>query len=270
MLGDGRWVVVLGSVYAEATARLSEASLAWAASLGTGTESIVSHSTAARLWGFAVPADPEVHVIVPRDARVRIPGLRAHRIGITDAEVARVVGVVCSSRLPTTIDCLLWLPEESGRALMTDGLRQRLLTVEEVRRELARTGQRHGLARAWSVLGDVRDAPYSEAEVRVHRVLREAGIHGWRANVGVHDAEGLIGVVDLLFDEAALVIEIDGRAYHSDDVAFQRDRRRQNRLVRAGYTVLRFTWDDIVNRPTDVVRLVRQMLARLASPRNAG
>jgi very-short-patch-repair endonuclease len=261
---------VLGSVYAESTARLSDVSLAWAAALGTGTGSIVSHCTAARLWRYVVPPDPEVHVIVPRDARLRIPGVRAHRIEILDADVTRVAGIMCTSRLRTAVDCLLWLPEEAGRALMTDALRQRILTVEEVRRELVRSPQRHGLTRAWSVIRDVARAPHSEAEVRFHRALRDARIDGWRSNVSLYDGEGLIGIVDMLFEEEKLVLEIDGRAYHSDDLAFQRDRSRQNRLVRAGYTVLRFTWDDIVHRPSEVIDTVRHMLQRLRSSRRSG
>jgi very-short-patch-repair endonuclease len=86
----------------------------------------------------------------------------------------------------------------------------------------------------------------------------------------VHDGDGLIGIVDLMFEGAKLVIEIDGHAYHSDDIAFQRDRSRQNRLVRAGYTILRFTWDDVVHRPGEVAESVRQMRQRLSSSRHVG
>ena len=202
-------------------------------------------------------------MIVPRNSRLRIPGVRAHRIEIPETDVTRVAGVVCTSRLRTAVDCLLWLPEEAGRALMTHALRHRLLAVEEVRRELVRAPQRHGLARAWSVMRDVAQVPYSEAEVRIHRTLREARIDGWQANVAVHDGDGLIGLVDLLFAEVKLVLEVDGQAYHADDAAFQRDRTRQNRLVSAGYTVLRFTWEDVVQRPAAVAESVRGMLQRL-------
>lgn len=261
LVHDGRWVVVLGSVYTVSTTGLSSASLAWAAALGTGTETIVSHSTAARLWDLVVPPDPEVHVIAPRDSRLRITGVRAHRVGIEDREITRVAGVVCTSLERTAIDCLLWLPEEFGRALMTDALQRRVLDVETVRVALRRTGQRHGLARAWAVLADVSAGAHSEAEVLAHRILRKAGITGWAANVEVFDGMGLIGIVDVLFGPARLVLEIDGRAHHSDEGAFQRDRSRQNRLVAAGYRVIRFTWDDLVRRPDDVARVVRAMLA---------
>ena len=43
-----------------------------------------------------------------------------------------------------------------------------------------------------------------------------------------------------------LLIELDGAAFHSDHDRFQRDRTRQNRLVALGYTVLRFTYWDVL------------------------
>jgi len=64
---------------------------------------------------------------------------------------------------------------------------------------------------------------------------------------------GVIGVVDLLFEAARLVVEVDGIRAHSDRDSFVRDRRRQNRLINAGYRVLRFTWWDIVEHPDVVV-----------------
>ena len=44
-----------------------------------------------------------------------------------------------------------------------------------------------------------------------------------------------------------------------------RDARRQNALVAAGWTVLRFTWHDVVNDPTNVARTIREMLTRLSA-----
>lgn len=260
LVRDGRWVVVLGSVYAESTSRLSTASLAWAAALATGAGMPVSHATAARLWNLVVPPDPEVHVIAPRDSRVRIRGLRTHRVAIDEREMTLVSGVLCTTLLRTTIDCLLWLPEEAGRGLLTDALQRHVLDLDTVRTALRQTGQRHGLARAWAVLRDVSGGAHSEAEVLAHRILRKSGIAGWSANVEVYDAMGLIGVVDVLFAAARLVLEIDGRAYHSDDAAFQRDRSRQNRLVAAGFRVVRFTWEDLVRRPDEVAQVVRSLL----------
>lgn len=61
----------------------------------------------------------------------------------------------------------------------------------------------------------------------------------------------------LLFVAEGLIVEIDGWQAHGSRPAFITDRRRQNRLVNAGYLVLRFTWDDIVHSPEAVTTAVR-------------
>jgi hypothetical protein len=267
LLRQRRWIVVLGSVYAESSVTLSPVSLARAAQLAAGTGSVVSHTTGARLRGLAVPVDPEVHVIVGLDRRLRVPGLRTHRVPVEDSELDVVEGVLTTDLTRTVVDCLLWLPEEAGRALMTTGLREGRLDVATVRRALARCGPRHGIGRAWSVLADVASGAHSEGEVLLHKVMRRGGITGWRANVEVHDPDGLVGIVDVAFDGLPLVVELDGRAFHIDDERFERDRSRQNRLLAAGYVVLRFTWRDLVTDADGVVAQIRRMVERLTAAR---
>ena len=93
--------------------------------------------------------------------------------------------------------------------------------------------------------------------------LHRARIAGWGANIPIKDAAGIIGVGDIVFRDVKLVVEIDGRAYHSTPEAFERDRERQNLLVAAGWTVLRFTWRDLTTRPEHVVATILANLARL-------
>ena len=94
--------------------------------------------------------------------------------------------------------------------------------------------------------------------------MSSAGITGWRANAVITDAAGVIGVGDFVLDQARLVIELDGWAFHTSPDRFQRDRRRQNRLVAAGWTVLRFTWRDLTERPGYVIATIRAMPSREA------
>lgn len=54
--------------------------------------------------------------------------------------------------------------------------------------------------------------------------------------------------VDFAWPEARLAVEVDGYATHSSVHAFQENRARQNDLVAAGWTVLRFTWADVRGR----------------------
>ena len=72
---------------------------------------------------------------------------------------------------------------------------------------------------------------------------------------------------DIVFEEIKLLVEIDGRAHHSARDVFEADRRRQNQLVAAGWTVLRFTPTQLANDPQEVIASVRATIARLRSAR---
>ncbi len=101
--------------------------------------------------------------------------------------------------------------------------------------------------------------PWSPAERLLHQLLLAAGITDWVANPSIR-IEGRRLQPDVLLREARLVIEVDGFAFHSGRVEFQKDRERQNLLVQAGFTVLRFTWDDLTERPAQVVTRIERTL----------
>ncbi len=112
-----------------------------------------------------------------------------------------------------------------------------------------------GSAQLGQIVRDLSDGARSEAERRLLALLREAGCTGWVANQRVR-AGGRWYILDVAFPAARLAIEVDGRAFHSDARAFQHDRTRQNDLVAAGWTVLRFTWADLVERPEHVLEAI--------------
>ncbi len=60
---------------------------------------------------------------------------------------------------------------------------------------------------------------------------------------------------DFLFDDIKLILEIDGREHHGSREAFEADRRRQNQLVEAGWTILRFTATQVTSEPSEIVSL---------------
>lgn len=99
----------------------------------------------------------------------------------------------------------------------------------------------------------------SEAERILLQLLRRSKINGWVAN---QTACGY--PVDVMFAEQKVIVEIDGMAFHSDAEAFQHDRTRQNVLVANGWTILRFTWSDLTERPQQVVAQIRAMISRVS------
>ena len=140
-------------------------------------------------------------------------------------------------------------------------LRTRAATLAHMREALRRTPRRPGNCERTRLLLDSRDEPWSAAERKAHRLLRAAGIVGWRTNVPVV-LSGQRYYLDVAFRAKKLAIEIDGRIHQLDRTVFESDRPRQNALMLAGWTVLRFTWRMIEDEPEAFVATVRTALAR--------
>jgi very-short-patch-repair endonuclease len=90
--------------------------------------------------------------------------------------------------------------------------------------------------------------------------LRRAGIGGFALNAPVRVERGRTILVDLLFADAALVVEVDGRSTHERARQFQEDRWRDRELLKRGVRTARFTWQDVRFRPVRVCDDVRALL----------
>jgi very-short-patch-repair endonuclease len=64
---------------------------------------------------------------------------------------------------------------------------------------------------------------------------------------------------DLAWPESRVMVEFDGDV-HRDRRVFVEDLRRQNALVAAGWTVLRFSSADVLGRPDEVIAAIRRAL----------
>ena len=72
-------------------------------------------------------------------------------------------------------------------------------------------------------------------------------------------------VVDFLWRDASLIVEVDGHSTHETRRAFQADRDRDGQLTVAGYRVVRFTWWDVTRRPAVVANRLHRLLGYSAS-----
>lgn len=125
--------------------------------------------------------------------------------------------------------------------------------------------RRAGNGRRRPVLAAVRQRPWSGLERELHRLLRQARVEGWRANVEVATTLGSC-VPDVVFDDVPLVVEVDSWEYHASQEAFELDRRRQNGLTLSGYRVLRFTASMITGESAQVIGAIRAMRRQLRGP----
>jgi very-short-patch-repair endonuclease len=58
------------------------------------------------------------------------------------------------------------------------------------------------------------------------------------------------------------VVEIDGYQSHGTRRAFESDRRKDAKLIAAGVTVIRFTWNELVNHGYVVIARLARTLGR--------
>ncbi len=178
---------------------------------------------------------------VPAEHWVESDGLRRTTPAMTAVDVSPIQG-------PGLIDAFMRTARDTAAAL------------REITSSLTATPYRVGNRLRQTVVNRTTTIPWSELERMLHDLFDNAGIRGWAANEPlVIDGERLHP--DARFDDERLVVEADGFAFHSDRHSFIQDRRRQNRLLLAGWRVLRFTWDDLTTRPQEVVAEVKAALA---------
>ena len=137
-----------------------------------------------------------------------------------------------------------------------DSALQRDVELRELWHAHLRNKGRYGSPAARRLLQAASDSARSEAERLLVKLLKEAGITGWRTNYPVGGYK-----VDVAFPGPKVAIETDGWAFHSDQDDFQNDRERQNNIALLGWQVLRFTWLDLVEYPQRVIAVIRSAIS---------
>jgi hypothetical protein len=102
---------------------------------------------------------------------------------------------------------------------------------------------------------------------RLRRLIRSAGLPKPLTEHWVALAAGGGFEVDFCWPEYRLIVETDGRAFHDTYRGFENDRHRDRLLSLEGWTVIRFTWRDVTERPAEVIDQLRGLLQRRASVR---
>lgn len=259
------WCARLGDrIYrVEAAPRTKEQALL-AATL-VHTRAAASHRASADHWG--VPgyggAAPEVTVEHGRNRRTKL-GLIHGSLRLPDRHVTVRRSVPVTTIARTIFDLAGIEPREKVGKALDYATSRKLCTLRQVNQVFfALAGQgRRGTVTMRALLeerGEGYVPPATELERVGRKVFREGGVPDPEFEVHLGD-DDLIGRVDCYWREARLVVELDGARYHDGLSARESDRQRDNRLMAAGWRVLRFTWDDLTLRPTETIRTIRAAL----------
>jgi very-short-patch-repair endonuclease len=225
---------------------------------------VVSHQTAAALWKIEIPlqrSDQPAHLTVPTGSRARNRAdRRIHRGAVKDVDVIR------RWSLPVTTPERTWrdLAAVVGPAALlavTDQLLDVWCSAADLERQLAGRPSGRGSARARAVLPVADARAESPMESVLRWLLHDAGLPPPVLQHRVRDAAGVVlGRADLAWPDRKLLVEFDGKIHREGDV-FVNDLRRQNRLIAAGWTILRFSSADVLGHPAQVVAAVRAALS---------
>ena len=227
-----------------------------AALLYAGDNAVLSHESAAALWGLASTPSFVAITLIDRKARGQ-SGLRLHQVKALDIrDVTIHAGFPVTSAARTLIDCAARRPIEG---LLSEARVQRLVTDEVIAAAMDRCPGRSGISSLRCLLADQYEQGYSRsaAERLLRRLVKAAELQPATFNTYVLGFE-----VDAVWPAQRLVVEVDGYRTHGHREAFERDRKKDQALIAAGYAVIRFTWRDLTRRPFVVVARIAAALAK--------
>jgi hypothetical protein len=262
-LATGRWVLVARGLY-----RVNGSPVTWhqrtlGACLLAGPAAVVSHRSAAVIWGLSGFRPGPLEITVPPGQSTRNALAAVHRsiyLPRGDRTVHDRIPVTRPAR--TVLDLAGRVSPELLEEGVDDGLCRRLVTLDDLQRRLDQCGKRHGtttlraILQAWNVDG----MPANVAEMRIARLLLDAGYTGFVPQYEIFHGGEFVARVDLGDPEPKIAVETDSFRWHAGRGPFRSDRVRGNRIAAAGWTVLRATPEDAADG-RELLRSLGRILA---------
>jgi hypothetical protein len=224
-----------------------------AALLYAGDVSALSHQTAGWCHGAIFVTPQTVHLSEPGERRA-VPGLRIHHPRRVRFEVVNGLRV---TPIPRTLLDLAWVLDftDLRRALAEVDHRGKLdqarIYAQLGRGRPGSTALREAMARHLPELA----ATFSKLEEQFLALIDEAELPLPEVNAKV---EGM--TVDCLWRSERLVVELDGHETHARPAAIETDRQREMRLRKAGFRVIRYTWQQVTRTPELIIADLRAEL----------
>jgi very-short-patch-repair endonuclease len=252
--------LVFQGVYSVGSGELPPLALEFGALMSCGEGALISHRSAAFVWGMREKPPPKVEVsVVGLGCRAR-RGMRVHRIKAIDKRELRVrEGLWVSSPARAVLEVAAVGSQDELIDVIDAGLANRQFRPRDLKDVLARNRGRRGAARLAELLGDETAMAISRSrgEKALLRLIRDAGLPMPATNVKFGRVEA-----DFVWHEERVIVELDSPTFHGGPGAFERDREKDFVFRGAGFDVLRPTRRHVVYEPTRVLVLLAQALAR--------
>ncbi len=227
-----------------------------AAVLARGDGALLSHYSAAWLWGLIEGCGRVIDVTAPLPRHTR-EGIRVHSANGLSAEDRSSSENIPVTAVPKTLLDLAATSERNLRWAMPRAKRKGFLDPIAIDALIARSTGRAGVRRLRHALVEYREPAFTRSglERRFLRLVREAGLPRPATNLFVAGFE-----LDAYWPSFRFAVELDTYDYHGGYGEFEADRLRQEDLKLAGIEMTRVTGARIDKDPKAVARRLRLLL----------
>ncbi len=244
-----------------------------AAVLACGPHALLSHRSAAALWGLRKPWPGPVEIVVPAQVARRRPGIRVYRLTGPKLDGAGddpgppwrsvIDEIPVTGPVVTLADLATCLPVGQLEAAVNEADHLGLVDPETLRSAIEALPRRPGVHCLRRLLDTPTHVLTTTALERYFVPLaRDAGLPAPQTQARPNSHR-----VDFYWPELTLIIETDSLRYHRTPFKQAEDKRRDNTHASAGLTTLRFTHGQVWYEPDYVRAELRTVARRLAIKR---
>ena len=231
--------------------------------LALGDGAVLSHRSAAALWGLRGEPGGEIHVTLPSKSR-HVPGIRRHSSRVLAADEIAVEGGIPVTSVPRTIfDCAGGGDVDLVESLLRQAEYRELYDPLSLPHLLDRYPCRRGARVVRLALARVEEEPSGPAESPLEErflpFLRAYALPIPRLNEWI-DLGGRRYKVDCRWPGTKEIVELDSWKAHGTRRSFRDDRERDRRLRVAGYGLTRISWAQLDDEPAAIAADLRALL----------
>ena len=238
-----------------------------AAVLACGPGAVLSHRSAAALHELLPSGGVKIDVTVPKRSRRNHPGVAVHcSTTLTAADVTVVNNIPCTTLARALLDIGAVVTGRRLERAFDQAEIAEVFDLTAIQDQLDRNPTHAGAGPCRTVLEThyIGKTPtWSENEEALLAITRPLGIPDPDTNQFVILPDGGPPIrVDFVWRDRRVVIEADSRKWHTSRQRFESDRQRDQRLIAAGWTIIRTTWKQMTRRPHEL----RPVLVKLLLP----
>ncbi len=246
-------------VYAVGHRLISAHGRCLAAVLACGPNALLSHRSAAWLWGISRYGPAPLHVTSPIPRKPRLPIKLHHSRILTADDRAFEDGIPVTALPRTLLDCAAELRLSLLRRMLERSEERELFDLEPIEDLLQRSGRHRGRRRLRQAIALYQPVPFTRSgfETLFFEAVLAAGLPRPATNFVEVGLE-----LDVYWPEHRFAVELDTYATHGTNAAFERDHLRDEDLMLAGIEMVRVTDVRFHREPEAVLGRVAMLLAR--------